>query len=757
MKKLFSSIFLVTLVVFSFFLPPALKGKVPIPADSILALYHPFRDIELDGYNRGKFPAKNPHINDPVLQTYEWRSLVVKNINSKNLPLWNPYSFSGQPLFANFQSATLQITNILFLFLPFKLGWAISVILPPIILSVFMFLMLKELKISKEAAIFGAIVLPFSGFFMPWLTWGTIVTSAMWLPLLILSMLKLQSKLKAPWFLTLTFSSAFTILSGHAQTTLYVFLAAVMFSLFQFISTKNLKVLCLSITAMFLGVLIAAVQILPFLEFLKLSARGVDQGYFPGREDWFLPSFNLVQLIAPDFFGNPTTNNYWGIWNYWEFTSFVGIIPLSFALFAILKNRGKSFFVALGVFSLLIALANPISKIPYILNFGAISTMQPSRIIFLFVFCLVTLSAFGLDYFLKQKKNKFYLVPIFLLLTLGLVAFSTTHLEHVQSTIAQRNLVIPAATIMFLIFVSVVKVIYNNSKIFLIFIYLVTIFELSRFAYKFTPFSKPSWIFPQTQITNFLAEQQKPFRVMTTDRRVMHPNISSAYNIESTDGYDPVYLASYAKLVSAWQSNDPNSKVTSFNRIVTPQRVNSPLTDLLNVKYVLSLDELEGDKLKKIQEEGETKLYQNLQAKPRAFFVDEVKQATSDADEISQLLKGGPATSQVYSFEKKGIVASADIQSYDDQKIVIMTNTNFAAPLVITTPYYPGWNSYIDGIRGEVKKADFMFQSTIVPAGNHKVEFKFEPDSFYNGLKLSILGLVLTILASILIWKKKYL
>ncbi|MDP2633099.1 MAG: YfhO family protein [Candidatus Curtissbacteria bacterium] len=757
MKKSSFNALLVALVVFSFFLPPALKGKVPIPADSILALYHPFRDIELDGYNRGKFPAKNPHINDPVLQTYEWRSLVFKNIKSQNLPLWNPYSFSGQPLFANFQSAALQITNILFLFLPFKLGWAISVILPPIVLSVFMFLMLKELKISKEASIFGAIVLPFSGFFMPWLTWGTIVTSAMWLPLLILSTLKLQSKLNAWWFLILAFSSAFTILSGHAQTALYVFLAACMFSLFQFITTKNLKVLCISQTAMFLGVLISAVQIIPFLEFLKLSARGIDLGYFPGREDWFLPAFNLVQLIAPDFFGNPTTNNYWGVWNYWEFASFIGIVPLAFALFAILKTRGKSFFVALGVFSLLIALANPISKIPYVLNFSAISTMQPSRIIFLFVFSLVVLSAYGLDLFLKEKKSKFYLVPIFLLLTLGLVAFSTTRLELQQSNIAQRNLVIPAVTIIFLIFASVVKVFKNNAKFFLIFIYLVTIIELFRFAYKFTPFSKPSWIFPQTQITNFLANQQKPFRVMTTDRRVMHPNISSAYNIESTDGYDPIYLASYAKLVSAWQSNDPNSKATSFNRIVTPQRVNSPVTDFLNVKYILSLDELKGASLEKIQEEGETKLYLNLQAKPRAFFVDEVLQVNSDADEISQLLKGGPATSQVYGFEKQEIIASADIQGYDDQKTVITTSANIAAPLVITVPFYPGWNSYIDGIRSEVKEADFMFLSTIVPAGNHKVEFKFEPESFYNGLKLSILGLVMTILMSILIWKKKYL
>ena len=57
------------------------------------------------------------------------------------------------------------------------------------------------------------------------------------------------------------------------------------------------------------------------------------------NQEWFLPWQNLAQFIAPDYFGNPATLNYFGIWNYGEFVGYVGIAPLFFALFAINKKN----------------------------------------------------------------------------------------------------------------------------------------------------------------------------------------------------------------------------------------------------------------------------------------------------------------------------------------------------------------------------------------------------------------------------------
>jgi uncharacterized membrane protein YfhO len=58
--------------------------------------------------------------------------------------------------------------------------------------------------------------------------------------------------------------------------------------------------------------------------------------------------------------------------------------------------------------------------------------------------------------------------------------------------------------------------------------------------------------------------------------------------------------------------------------------------------------------------------------------------------------------------------------------------------LVLSEIYYPaGWTAYIDGQETEVYKTDYLFRSIIVPAGQHKVEFKFDPASYSTGKNIS--------------------
>lgn len=772
MKKFFSShLFIAELIVFAFFLPNLLQGKYPIPADSLLGLYHPFRDQSTDGYAPGKFPTKNPLITDPVLQTYPWRNLTVENIKDGNLPLWNPYSFSGQPLLANIQSAPFQITNILFFIFPFNFAWALQVILPTILTAVFMYLFLKEINLSKLASTFGAIVLPFSGFFMAWMTWGTIVSTAMWLPLLLLCLEKLSKRISPLWFLILIFSISQVIFGGHFQTALYTQLAAIAYLIYRFFQTKKGTFLVISTTAISLGLLLSAVQLIPSLEFINQSARNIDQAYQAGRQDWFIPISNLIQLIAPDYFGNPATYNYWGVWNYAEFVSFVGIIPLGLVLFAIVaKNKQKKFFLLLTVVSLLLAIANPISKIPYLINLPFISSIQPSRIIFLLVFSLSALAAIGIDSFLDLKNKKttliFGSIIFVLLLGLGTVTYFAnglfpTVVDLDPRYIALRNLVVPLALAAAFVLVSFLKVKNVPNKFIYTIILGLTVVELFRFGYKFTPFAKSSLIFPQTKTIEFLQSQNKPFRIMTTDRRIMHPNVSSVYKIESIDGYDPLYLKDYAKFVSAIMSNNPNSETSSFNRIVTPQSYQSPLINLLNVKYILSFDTINSPELNLVFQEGETKVYENKNQLPRAFFAEEVLTVNSTEQEYTKILDetfdySKKAASQEYSYTGKAVDSSLEITNYSDQNISIKTQTDGNKPMILTNVYYPGWKAYIDREQVPIYRADAIFQLIEVPQGEHTVEFKFRPKSFYNGSYISSLALVAALGCSYYLWRKKF-
>src|SRR3990167_6288155 len=127
---------------------------------------------------------------------------------------------------------------------------------------------------------------------------------------------------------------------------------------------------------------------------------------------------------------------------------------------------------------------------------------------------------------------------------------------------------------------------------------ILVIADLFRFGWKFTPFNKPKWIFPQTNTLTKLQTESSPWRVMATNRRIMAPNFSVAYKLLDVAGYDPLYLRSYAELVASWGRGLADISPASFNRIITPDNYESFMKDLLGVKYILSLTPLESAELK---------------------------------------------------------------------------------------------------------------------------------------------------------------
>jgi len=128
-----------------------------------VGLYYPFRDTLNTRYPNG-YPYKNPLITDPVRQQYVWRELSVDAFRKGKLPLWNPYSFAGTPLLANFQSASFYPLNILFFIFSFPFAWGILVSLQPTLSLIFMYFYLRELKITKAASVVGSLAFSFSGF-----------------------------------------------------------------------------------------------------------------------------------------------------------------------------------------------------------------------------------------------------------------------------------------------------------------------------------------------------------------------------------------------------------------------------------------------------------------------------------------------------------------------------------------------------------------------------------------------------------------
>lgn len=759
MKKLFFSI----LIVFSFFLPSLVENRLAIPADALLSLYHPWRDLSQDGYTPGRFPAKNMLITDPILQTYPLRNLVIEAIQQNLLPLWNPYNFAGQPLLANIQSGTFQITNVLFLILPFNIAWSSSIVVASALTALFMFLFLRELdlngkRLSPLSCLFAATVLPFTGFYIAWLEWGTIVTTAMWLPLILLAQNKLFKKITTRWFIILTIAIFQTLVSGHLQTANYVLGTSVIYLIYLAFKNK-IKPLILTLISIVLAILIAAPQLLPTVELISLSSRDTDQSYDDKKSDWFLPPQNLIQLVAPDFFGNPTTNNYWGIFNYGEFVAYIGIVPLFLALVGAFSNsKPQRFFVILSVLALILALKNPVSELPYSLHLPLISSTQPSRIIFLLVFSLTALSAFGFDYLFRESKLKNIILGILPILTIVALLPIAMRLEF--SNVATRNLILPFVISALLLILLIARRLGLKKEVVMVAILLLCVFDLFRFAYKFLPFSKESWIFPQTSTTTFLNQQPKPFRIITTSRMMMHPATNSVYRIESVDGYDPLYLASYARYVSVWLSNDSKIQPSSFGRIITPQLYQSNFADLLNVKYILSLNELDDPNLAKVHQEGETRIYENKKVIPRIFFADEVIKKNNLEEELEYLVSSefDPLKASSQDIDLGNVHAKSEIQitNYNSQSLSFKTTSDKNAPLVVTNINYPGWEATVDGTKTNIYRGNYLFQLMVIPEGTHEINLSYRSKSLFLGLYLAAFGLASSVLVSLVIWRRKF-
>ncbi len=767
-KVLFQNSFFILILISIFYLfsPFLFRGLLPIPADTIVGLYHPYRDVYADTNPNG-LPFKNFLITDPVRQLYPWKELAVESLKRFELPIWNPYEMAGKPLLANFQSSPFYPLNIFLFILPFSIGWSIMIILQPILAGIFLFLYLRRLKLHPVASSLGALAWSMSGFSVAWLEWNTVVHTVLWLPLILLCIdkqfedfqrssklkllasqasrsgqnSKLQFKIKNLfWPAVFIFSISSSLFAGHLQTFFYVLLLVNTYFLVRWIQYgKVFKFLYVYLIFNVLFLILTLVQLLPTFQFILHSARSVDQIPLE-TEGWFIPWQHLVQFVAPDFFGNPTTLNYWGTWNYAELVGYIGILPFLFALFAILFRRDKKtlFFGGAAGVGLLFATQNPIAQLLYLLNIPFLATAQPTRLLAVVCLSLSILAALGFDLFLKSKNRK-NLVPIIIIFVIvfgalwGVVVFGNI-IPNEYEAVTQRNLLLPTILFVLSSILLLIPIYIKHSRFQLTvasLILLLTVFDLTRFAIKFTPFVSQEYLFPQTKIISFLQSDTSIFRIATTDSRIFAPNFCTHYKLQSIEGYDPLYLQSYAEFIVASERGNPDiHKPYGFNRIITPHNMNSPFIDLLNVKYILSFDELNSLRFEKVMEEGKTKLFRNKTVFPRVFFVDTV-QIISDKQKALErmfevdlfknaIITDYPASSQFDSLS----VGKAEIIEYSENKVKIKTQNSGDGFLVFTDVYYPAWNAVLDeNISLKIYKTNLTFRGIYIPKGDHEILF----------------------------------
>jgi hypothetical protein len=205
------------------------------------------------------------------------------------------------------------------------------------------------------------------------------------------------------------------------------------------------------------------------------------------------------------------------------------------------------------------------------------------------------------------------------------------------------------------------------------------------------------------------------------------------------------------------------AKLDLYNDIITRQlsKGNMAVYNMLNTKYFIVQNPQTG----KPEAQLNPNAFGNCWLVKGIKFVDNADQEMAALDNTD--LKD---TAVVENKFKAKITAAPKYDSIGYIQLVENKNDaidyKFSAPspqfAVFSEVYYPkGWNVFIDGTKADYIKTDYVLRGMYIPAGNHQIEFRFEPESYTIGRLTSIIAnifVALLIIATIIFYatrKKK--
>lgn len=731
-----SAVCLLILLVLIFFYPVILHGKLPIPADAMVGRYHPWIDALSETYARGA-PYKNFLISDPFRQQIPWRKLVIDQQAQSSKVGWNPYIMGGMPLETNIQAAPDYPLNIIFHHLPFEQAWTVLIISQMVGYGLATYVYLRTEHRDQFAALIGSLIVSFSSFTISWLYWGTIISTLLWLPVslvLINSLHKAKSVLRYVILTTLlTFTYFMTITAGHHQIAAYALIISFVYSASKSFMHKRYTTLFMTIIAGVLVLLLSRQQLVRYIEFFSTSVRAIQVTDWK-VEGFFIPMSHLIQSIAPDFFGNPSTLNYFGDWNYGELVGYLSIpgLVLAGTGLQILWQKKQHVWPLIAGIGLLYSLDSWISHLPFVLHVPLLSSLQPTRFLAIIMFALAYAASVGfkeLDNQTKTAKNMTIFFSKVLVVAMVIAILGIGYKDSQLQLVSLRNSVIPVALL-----TATGSVLYaskyigpTSSKIL---IALILCLDILRFGWKFTPFTDRQLYYPDSQILTYLQNVPKPFRTMTTNIEIAPTNTLTWYGIEAIGGYDPIYTTRYANFFEILQNNTVPEGPPTFIRLFDPNNIDSPLLRYTDVKYILALKELNQENLRPVLTEGQTHLYELTDSLSRWYAADRLVFETDSQAILTKMVtdshQGQPAFIEATPFPYHGSTAIITPVHYSDNTQVIDVSTTDPVFLVNTTAWDQHWHATIDSQETTIYHTNYLFMGIQIPEGEHQIVFEYD-------------------------------
>lgn len=802
-----------------FFWPAILGGEALTPADYIYQFDPVWRPLAPAGYTS----AGNPLLADQVFAFYPWEVEVRRAFASGRLPLWTAAVNCGQPFLGNGQTVVLDPFHALARLFPLYAAFTVLAFTHLFFTGIFTYLFARDIGMSHWGGIMSMSAFTFSGPLIVWLGYPISGVIA-WMPALLFCMERvIAGRLAYTWLCGLFIGAQF--LAGHPETSAHalglwlVYGGFRTFAHYGWRARRWLTVLARVVFSLAIGVMLAAVQLAPLFESLLhsdiFSARPTAalnaSTLFGAWQQWL----TLATIILPQFFGVPSDGSYWYPFNNMnEQTAYAGIMPLILAVWIVgvtLRRRTYSsqvvFWVGGALVSIAIAVRLPgFSMVSFL---PGLNLVQHTRLRLIWVFAVTLLAGFGLDLLVTTARAKAQEMRTLLVIAGSLAAgtllvlvasyiglcllrgqvialgraqvqaeqagpFSLYPLDYYYGRVEARyaqmlHSFTPGNPVMYLpVILGIILVValascgrYRGAwagTVLGSLALLLTMVDAFAVWFGYNPFIPPAQIFPKPSVVEFVQTDSSLYRIAGIDLALM-PNSAMVFGLSDARGYDAVTPRRYRDLLvrinGAWKAP----------LYVLLRRAESPLLDLLNVKYVVSEHELSGRWELAFTDAYGLQVYRNRDVLPRAFIVYKAVYARGPEQSLEMIanpafdfrthvvLEG--SAPDLAAAEAPSQIGQARIIQYEPERVVIETDTLTDGILVLIDTYAPGWQARVDTQPAEVYIADHAFRAVRIPAGRRRVEFVYAPPSFVIGSAISLAALACCALWAVVIIYRK--
>lgn len=247
-------------------------------------------------------------------------------------------------------------------------------------------------------------------------------------------------------------------------------------------------------------------------------------------------------------------------------------------------------------------------------------------------------------------------------------------------------------------------------------------------------FAAPKQIYGVTMMPyeeQILQDKEPHFRVMNLTTDTFNENRTSYY-FESVGGYSAAKLRRYQDLISEHLS-----------------KLHWPVIGMLNAKYLI----LPG-------EDGNPVVSKNPYALGNAWFVDHLEVADNPRNESDALnvidLSHEAVVDKSFSAHLGNLNpsipgdAKVSLTEYTPKTLDYDYSSSESGTIVFSEIYYPyGWKTTIDGNPVEHFRANYVLRALNVPAGDHHIQFVFDPDSVRKGDRMATICVVIMYLLTL--------